>query len=209
MQHILIHGLGQNSASWNQTISYLTDRESVACPDLSVLLKNRKCTYSNLYHVFSKYCDNISQPFNLCGLSLGAVLALNYVIDHPDRVNVLILIAPQYEMPKTLLRMQNIVFSFMPERVFADTGFKKKDIIELTASMKDINFSKDLEHVTVPVLVLCGEKDSVNKKTAKKLTEYIESAELRLIENSGHEVNQDAPEKLAAVMDEFMIIHRQ
>ena len=37
------------------------------------------------------------QLLNLCGLSLGAVLALNYAIDFPKKVNSLILIAPQYE----------------------------------------------------------------------------------------------------------------
>lgn len=53
--------------------------------------------------------DNISGQLNLCGLSLGVVLALNYIIDNPKKVNSLVLIAGQSEMPKALLKLQNIV----------------------------------------------------------------------------------------------------
>ena len=56
-----------------------------------------------MYAAFCDYCGDFSQSLNLCGLSLGAVLALNYAIDFPQRVNSLILIAPQYDMPKFLI----------------------------------------------------------------------------------------------------------
>ena len=56
-----------------------------------------------MYAAFCDYCGGFSQSLNLCGLSLGAVLALNYAIDFPQRVNSLILIAPQYDMPKFLI----------------------------------------------------------------------------------------------------------
>ena len=48
-----------------------------------------------MYAAFCDYCGGFSQSLNLCGLSLGAVLALNYAIDFPQRVNSLILFAPQ------------------------------------------------------------------------------------------------------------------
>ena len=48
-------------------------------------------------------CDKENEEIVLCGLSLGAVLTLNYAIDHPDKVKALVLIAAQYKMPKKLL----------------------------------------------------------------------------------------------------------
>ena len=94
-----------------------------------------------------------SEPLNLCGLSLGAVLALNYAIDFPQRVKSLILIAPQYDMPKFLLKVQNVLFKFMPESQFKDIGLTKKDFITLTNSMADMDFTSGLENVSCPVLV--------------------------------------------------------
>ena len=126
MQNIYLHGLGQNSSSWDKTITYFTKQDHVLCPELFSLCTERSLTYKNLYQAFSAYCDSISDPVNICGLSLGAVLALNYTIDHPEKVKSLILIAAQYKMPKTLLKFQNIVFKFMPESTFN---------IELTNSM--------------------------------------------------------------------------
>lgn len=46
-----------------------------------------------------------------------------------------ILIAPQYDMPKFLLKVQKVLFKFMPESQFKDIGLTKKDFIALTNSM--------------------------------------------------------------------------
>ena len=154
-----------------------------------------------MYANFCDYCNNISEPLNLCGLSLGAVFALNYAIDFTQKVNSLILIAPQYDMPKFLLKVQNVLFKFMPESQFKDIGLTKKDFITLTNSMADIDFTNNLDKVSCPVLVLCGEKDNVNKKAAVKLTEKMPNAKFATIESSGHEVNIDNPQGLAKMME--------
>lgn len=203
MYHILVHGLGQNASSWNKTISYMAKHDHVICPELSLFLKEKEVTYSNLYNAFSEYCDNLSEPLHLCGLSLGAVLALNYTIDNPTKVKSLILIAAQYEMPKLLLKLQNIVFRFIPEASFENMGMRKKDFIDLTSSMMDLNLNEGLKNISCPVLLLCGEKDSVNKKATEKLSENIIKAETQFIKKANHEVNVDAPKELAKIMNEF------
>ena len=155
-----------------------------------------------MYDAFCDYCNNYSEPMNLCGLSLGAVLALNYAIDFPQMINSLILIAPQYDMPKFLLKIQNVLFKFMPESQFKDIGLKKIDFITLTNSMADMDFTSDLNKVTCPVLVLCGEKDNVNKKAAVKLFKKLPNAKFSTVDDSGHEVNIDNPQGLAMAMEE-------
>lgn len=207
MKNIFVHGLGQNSSVWDKTIFYLAEQDFVCCPDLFSLLDGGDTTYEKLYHAFSEYCGNISEPLNLCGLSLGAVLALNYAIDCPAKVNSLVLIAGQYKMPKLLLKFQNIIFRFMQEKAFTDIGFGKKDFIKLTNSMLDINFTESLKEISCPVLILCGEKDNANRKAAEKLAEKIPESELHLVEKAGHEVNIDAPEKLAGILNNFYNNH--
>ena len=72
-------------------------------------------------------------------------------------------------MPKFLLKVQNVLFKFMPKSQFEDIGLTKKDFITLTNSMADMDFTNGLENVSCSVLVLCGEKDNVNKKAAIKI----------------------------------------
>lgn len=203
MQYILIHGLGQNSSSWDKTISYMVTQDNIICPELSSFIKGEDVTYSNLYNAFSKYCDTLPQPLNLCGLSLGAILALNYTIDNPTKVKSLVLIAAQYEMPKVMLKLQNIVFRFIPKKSFESIGMRKKDFIQLTNSMINLNFKDDLKNIFCPVLVLCGEKDSPNKKAVKGLWESITKAETQFIKNAKHEVNVDTPKELAEILNDF------
>lgn len=205
MKHILLHGMGQNASSWDKTIPFLSSNETV-CPELRDFFPEGNCYYSKMYNAFCEYCNNFSEPLNLCGLSLGAVLALNYAIDFPQRVQSLILIAPQYDMPKFLLKVQNILFKFMPESQFKDIGLTKKDFITLTNSMANMDFTSGLKNVSCPVLVLCGEKDNINKKAAIKLAEKLSRAKFSTIENSGHEVNMDNPNGLAKAMEELNII---
>jgi pimeloyl-ACP methyl ester carboxylesterase len=203
MKYVLLHGMGQNASSWDKTISLLSDDTETVCPELSDFFTEGNCFYNKMYAAFCDYCNNFSELLNLCGLSLGAVLALNYAIDFPKKVNSLILIAPQYDMPKFLLKVQNVLFKFMPESQFKDIGLTKKDFITLTNSMADMDFTNGLDKVTCPVLILCGEKDNVNKKAAIKLAEKLPNAKFATIENSGHEVNIDNPQGLAKVTGEL------
>lgn len=201
MKYILLHGMGQNASSWDKTISYLPDTAETICPELSNFFSEGNCNYSEMYSSFCRYCNRFSEPLNFCGLSLGAVLALNYAIDFPQKVSSLILIAPQYNMPKFLLKVQNVLFKFMPESQFKDIGLKKKDFITLTNSMVDMDFTSSLNKINSPVIVICGEKDNVNKKAAIKLAKELPNAKFSTIDNSGHEVNVDNPQGLANAME--------
>lgn len=204
MKYILLHGMGQSASSWDKTISFLPNDAETVCPELSEFFTEGDCRYSKMYAAFCDYCRSFSEPLNLCGLSLGAVLALNYAVDYPQKISSLILIAPQYDMPKFLLKMQNLLFRFMPESKFKDIGLKKNDFITLTNSMADMDFTSGLDKVNCPVLVLCGEKDNVNRKAAARLAEMLPNAKFGSIEKSGHEVNVDNPRGLAKAFTKFL-----
>ncbi len=203
MRYVFIHGLGQNSSSWDKVISFLPESSQFSCPDLWALLNDGEHTYANLYRAFKDYCNAVSGPVNLCGLSLGAMLALHYAMEHGEKVQSLVLVGAQYKMPKGLLKFQNIIFRFMPGAAFAKMGIQKDDVIKLTGSMLDLDYTVKLKNVSCPTLIVCGENDSANKKAAMALTEKIHGAELHLVKNAGHEVNVDAPAKLAAALAAF------
>ncbi len=204
MNVIFLHGLGQCPSSWNETISCLPEDTKAYCPNLFDFSMDREITYKKIYCAFEEYVNKFSGPVTICGISLGAVLALNYTIDHAEKVQSLILIAPQYKMPGLLLKLQNLLFRIMPEKSFLGSGIMKHDMIRLTGSMVALDFEQNLDHIWCPTLLICGKRDFANRKAAKILEHKIPGAEFYLIENAGHEINTTAPEKLANVMNCFL-----
>ncbi|MGL4362221.1 MAG: alpha/beta fold hydrolase [Cellulosilyticaceae bacterium] len=204
MKYIFVHGLGQNVSSWSKTIAMLDESMDIHCPELSLMMENKEVTYDNLYEAFSEYCNSLSEPINLCGLSLGAILALNYTIDNPSKVKSLILIGGQYKMPKLILSLQNMVFKCLPNKIFVKMGLNKNQIIKLTKSMLDLDFSTQIADVVCPTMIIYGEKDRANKKAAQELANTILQAQLEIIEGAGHEVNTYAPTQLGHVIKYFI-----
>ena len=204
MSLLFLHGLGQTSAAWEKTLACLPETAAV-CPELSDFLGSGTASYATLYRAFSQFCDTQEKPISFVGLSLGAVLALNYVIDHPEDTGTMLLAAPQYKMPKTLLKFQNLIFRFLPNKAFADTGLSKQDFMTLTKSMAELNFTESLGKIRCPVTVLCGEHDRANRKAAVRLAELLPNAELVIVAGAGHEINLDAPEKLASIVQTYML----
>jgi pimeloyl-ACP methyl ester carboxylesterase len=187
-------------------MSYFPVEEKLHCPDLFSISAADSFSYENLYNGFADYCNSFGEPLNLCGLSLGAILALNYAIEYPDKVSTLILIAARYRMPKTLLSFQNAILKLMPDSINSDSPINKTDLISLTKSMSDIDFSESVSEVKAKTLILCGAKDIFNKAHNKKLSTKIKNAKFTAIINSGHIVNEDNPALLAEKMKEFFDI---
>lgn len=203
MRPIYLHGLGQTPAAWKSLIAQLEFAECSMCLDLIEICQGKQTTYKNLYEGFSRTCSVFDEPLDLCGLSLGGVLALNYTIEHPEKVNSLVLIAAQYKMPKRLLKVQNILFQFMPKSMFQQTGFGKKEFIQLCGTMMELDFSNSIQKISCPTLIVCGERDSANKKASLELAGVLKNAQLQMIGDSGHEANIEAPERLAEVLRVF------
>ncbi|MGN0676428.1 MAG: alpha/beta fold hydrolase [Ruminococcus sp.] len=201
MKTILLHGLGQDSSIWNNMIE---NQENIICPNLPDFLKEKEASWNNFYNSFENYCKSIPDKINICGLSLGGILALQYGIKNPDKINSMILIGTQYTMPKMLLKIQNVIFRFMPESKFKETGFSKNDFIKLSESMMNLDFSENLKNIKFPVLVVCGEKDKPNMKASLNISKMIPDAELSIVKNSGHEVNRDNPEELKNILNRFL-----
>ena len=107
MKNILIHGLGQNETSWNIVeIELNLHNIKIEKPNLYSMLKDTRINYSILYKKFADYCNSFSEKLNLCGLSLGGILALDYSKEFPEKVNSLILIGTPYKIPKFLFKLQ-------------------------------------------------------------------------------------------------------
>lgn len=205
---ILIHGSGHKASSWQKTISFLDHQEDILCPELSAILNGREASFPNLRAAFAQYCAQTGGPVHLCGLSLGGILALDYALDHPENVKTLVLIGTPHKVPKFAFALQNVVFRLLPKSTFTSMAFDKKDTFALGNSMKNLDFSGRLGEVQCPTLILCGEKDGANLKSARFLAGHIPGAELQVLENTGHVVNEENPRALAERLNAFYGRHR-
>lgn len=200
---IFVHGSGHKATSWKKTISYITNNEDIVCPNLSYILEGKEASYENLYSSFVKYCNEIDGQIHLCGLSLGGILALNFALDFPQKVKTLVLIGTPYKVPKVAFSFQSIIFRFLPKSIFETMAFDKKDTFALGNTMKNLDFSDKVKNIKCPTLILCGKKDSANIKSAHFLSQNIKGAELKIIEGTGHVVNEENPKILANILTEY------
>ena len=200
---MFLHGLGQTPQDWQSVLSRLPREWDCRCPSLPELLGGKPVCYQEAYGALEEYCNGISGKFCLCGLSLGAELALDYAIHHGQRLHSLVLIAAQYRMPRFLLAVQNVLFRFMPEENFQGLGFSKQEFSLLCRTTGRQNFSKGLEQISCPSLILCGGKDSSNRKASAQLSQKLSGSTLAILPGSGHEVNKDSLEQLAQLLCNF------
>ncbi len=203
MKKILIHGSGHKADSWNKVISNMNNDKDILCPDLSTILNGKEASYNNLYSSFAEYCNKLDGKIELCGLSLGGILALNYAIEYPNKVEKLVLIGIPHKVPKVMFSIQNVIFKFLPKKIFETMAFNKKDTFILGNTMKKLDFSNRVKNVKCPTLIICGEKDSSNIKSAHYLAENIKNAKLEIMKNTGHIINEENPKELSELLTEF------
>ena len=199
MKTVLLHGLGQTAQDWKEVVRQLST-SNVDCPELFSATGN-EISYSRILADLERQYSNATEPLHICGLSLGALLALDFAIRHGDKVASLVLIGAQYKVPTFLIDFQNILFRCMPGKSFDGMGLSKNDTIKLSHSMRSLDFTSQLNGLTCPVTIVCGEKDSANLKASKKLNELLPQATLQIVHGAGHEINKDAPEAIAAVLN--------
>lgn len=203
MKTILVHGTGHRAGSWNETIRLMDESLDIVCPDLSALLDHQEASYANLYSAFSNYCLRFDDSLCICGLSLGGILALDFALEYPNVVKKLVLIGTPHKVPKILFRVQNLVFHFLPKSAFKEMAFDKKKTLALTKSMIDLNFENRIHDFSIPTMLICGDQDKANIKSSQYFNDHMRNAKLTIFSNTGHIVNEEKPQELAEILNDF------
>ena len=200
MKIVFLHGLGQTSQDWKRVIENIS-LPDVECPELFPLTEG-EITYPGILAELEKLYAETVEPMVFCGLSFGAVLALDYTIRHRDKISSLILIGAQYKVPSRLIDFQNLIFRCMPNRAFAGMGLSKRNTIKLSHSMRSLDFSHSLNKIDCPVTIICGENDKSNLTAYKQLKSFLPQSELHIIPGAGHEINKCNPEAISAILND-------
>lgn len=182
--HSLLIAIIKEGLSWVQQLSI----SDVDCPELFSSTED-EISYLKILGDLEQRYSEVKEPLRICGLSLGALLAIDFAIRHEEKVASMVLIGAQYKVPSLLIDFQNLIFRCMPNKAFESMGLSKSSTIKLAHSMRSLDFTSQLNNIRCPVTILCGKKDTANLKASKRLKELLPQATLHIVPNAGHELN--------------------
>ncbi len=170
---------------------------------------------------------------DLVGLSLGAQIAIDFALEHPERVDRMVLSGPGIggyrpsEMPalfKPLMEaLQEGDFEKANEALLSSTLLQvPAEKTELVASMVRSNlaiwsiprnFVQQLDQPAIgrlgelkmPILVLVGDQDLPNiREQAELIASQARKARLEVVPGGGHLLNLTSPAAFAGLVSEFL-----
>lgn len=202
---VFVHGLGEVPAVWDAQVDALPDGFAALVIDVFGAEPDGSFSLSGSAARIAAEIDRLGVgSVHLCGLSLGAMIALRFAVDYPDRVLSLTLAAGQVRPPKSLMHVQRTFMTLIPAKQYARNGVDKSQMLAVLSSVKATDFSGELEAVVAPTLVLCGSKDRLGLPGSRALAAGIPNAELRMLADAGHQSHLQAPETFALALGAFL-----
>lgn len=205
---VFLHGLGQTPQIWQDQVVALPPGWRAAAPWLRGLKPTEKATFS-LAGATSGVDAELTQhgvpAAHLCGLSVGAMVALQYAVEAPAQVRKLVLVGPQVRPPRSVMWLQRQAVKLASNRRLAQQGLDKTRMQQVLQVLSEADFTDQLSSVTAPTLVVCGEQDRANLPASRLVAQQIPNAKLILIPGAGQQPNVEAPEEFNRVVYDFLL----
>ena len=183
---VLLHGLGTKPEDWRPQVEALGDRP-VLTPALDF------DTGFTFEREASRLWNELpAESLDLCGLSLGALVALRMALDRPERVRRLVLCAGFSGLPLRYRILQRAVGTI--------AGATRPELRAVFREGRRFDVSGELGRLSMPVVVLVGERDRPNRSLSKALAAALPDARFELVPGAGHAANVDAPEAFTAAL---------
>lgn len=198
---VFLHGLGETRDVWNAVIKQLPQTDCIA---LDVLRTKPPLACWSLEDVCTQIADSLTEPADLVGLSLGAVIALNIALTHPGKVSSLFVSAPQAKPPKLLMSLQKTLMRVLPTKWVCPPQLSKPEMLGVLDSLKGLDLTSQLPALPMPVTVLCGSKDKANLSAARKIAVLIPTAHLEVVQGAGHQWHATHPQLFACYLTKHL-----
>lgn len=134
-------------------------------------------------------------PLTVCGMGIGALVALELAATQPERLSRLVLLTRQVALSPVLLSLPAAVLRLLPASTVQ--RFARPDqVLTLLDQVRPVDATGLAATVTTPAVVLCGARDRINRRASAALAEALPHGELRLVPRAGP--GWLTPEALAA-----------
>lgn len=228
---IFLHGWMEDHSMWYPQMVYFSRRHRVILYDQRGHGRSDKPqqNYSiqamsdDLYAFTEKL--NIKR-FTLVGHSMGGSVAINFALDHPEKLSKMVLVGTGANSTLSLRIMLWILLHALPYKIFADgsVDFKyynpsaqnKKDAVdralrtpksiayECYKEIMKCDFRDRVSNIKVPTLIICGDEDTASPlKKSQFLNKKIKNSKLEIIPNSKHMPMLDNPERMNKILTDF------
>jgi (E)-2-((N-methylformamido)methylene)succinate hydrolase len=234
----LVHGVGADLASWDRVAERLSNQFTVVRADLRGQGKSSRiesCKMADFVGDLVAVLDAFGlEAIDLVGFSLGGLIAQWFALEHPGRVNRLVLVSTvaertPAERARVLERADKVrdegiasVVSAAEDRWFTP-AFKaaNPEKVALRLSQLKANdhrsyaaayrvFAEADENVNLaairhPTLVVTGENDiGSNARMARRMHEAIVGSRLVILPELRHSVLMEAPDVIADLLLDFL-----
>ncbi len=229
---IFLHGMGTGPSAWQPQLDDLSQRYYVLAPFLPGYGEEAGAfSFETVREQISRLIERkVNAPVHLCGLSLGALVALDFVNVYPEQIRTITLSAGFVKLTDEAREQQrqsaHYVRSFdsqaFAEKVLSQltrdvpSAFKSQALQEIAslspttlADLFELDFDASgwIAEVDKPALVLCGGEDKHNLELSKTLAEHLPRATFDLIAGAGHVANLDAPRVFTEKLERFIRRH--
>jgi 3-oxoadipate enol-lactonase len=238
---LLLHGLGADGSSWTLQFDALVEAGfRPIAPDVPGFGESpydgKGWSISRMSNAMADLLNEMGViPAPVVGISMGGIIAQQFVLDHPHMVRKLVLVNTfSILRPKRLSGwlyfLQRFLLvhilglpaqaKFVAKRIFPgkDQQAMRDLLVEhithadpraYRAAMRSLglfNSSKRLREIIIPTLVITSDHDTtVPMDSQKFLVDNISSARQVVIQNAGHAVTIDQPVAFNAALMEFLM----
>jgi pimeloyl-ACP methyl ester carboxylesterase len=225
---LLSHGYGASSQMWRPNVAALAADRPVITWDMRGHGRSDSPDDPEQYSHAACVADMAAlldaagtERAVLGGLSLGGFLSLEFVLEHPRRVDAVLLFdtGPGFRSDqarqewneragKTAARLERDGIVALGGSAEADYGHRSAHGLALAArgmlAQQDGRVMEGLTSVKVPVLVLVGARDKAFLPAADYVTAKIPGATKVVVPDAGHVSNADQPDLFNQAVLEFL-----
>jgi pimeloyl-ACP methyl ester carboxylesterase len=221
---VFVHGLAASRGVWQGQSDRLSSRFRVLRYDLrghgDSDVSAQPCSRSDLANDLARLLDFLGiERAVVVGHSGGGVVAMQFAVDHPQRLNALVLVgtasqcndktAAWYEKTANVAREKGGEAGMREMGLKPDSGPVPDGptFFQVTMAMRSLNSSpltEALSSVSVPTLIIVGEKDFLGAGGSVILSRTIAGSQLDIVEGRGHGIYLEAPDWFADRLSEFL-----
>jgi pimeloyl-ACP methyl ester carboxylesterase len=226
---VFIHGLGEYLESWKNQTQYFSKNFKTIALDLrghgKSSVPKKKIEISDFASDVKGLLDHLGvKKANLCGLSMGGLVVLEFYKRNPEYCSTLILVASRHQFPPAQTgALEGMSMEIIGEEVatFALAANApdplKQEVAKMVAATNKnaylqsaeatslLDYTDVLSSVKVSTLIIVGDMDIVTPvSSAETIQNLVPESVLKIMKGVGHLPNRERPDEFNATVEQFL-----